>query len=108
VTPASTASLDLLRRALRERLQVLAIYDGHAREFCPHVLGTTEGEARCLGYQFGGAGSRGPITPATASWRCFRVDGLGDVRLREGAWHADPRPRGPQTCVREVELEVEG
>lgn len=104
----TSSTLDLLRRAVRERLQVVATYDGHAREFCPHVLGATGGERRCLGFQFGGAGSKGPVTPASAAWRCFRVDKLGDVSLRAGPWHTDARPLGPQHCVREVELQVEG
>ncbi len=101
------STLELLRRALRERLPVSASYDGLARLFCPHVLGTTDGEARCLAWQFGGESSRGPVTLASAAWRCLRVAKLTDVRLQAGDWRAGPLPVDAQTCVRQVELTVE-
>ncbi len=101
------STLDLLRHALLARVPVSATYDGYPRLFCPQVLGVSDGEARCLAWQFGGASSRGPVTPATAAWRCLRVAKLDDVRLEPGTWHAGPQPLQAQTCVRQVELSVD-
>jgi hypothetical protein len=102
------STLELLRQALVERPPVSASYDGFPRLFCPHVLGTTDGEERCLAWQFGGEGSRGPVTLPSAAWRCLRVAKLTDVRLQPGAWQAGPLPLSTQTCVRVVALSVEG
>jgi hypothetical protein len=101
-------SYDLLRDAVVGRRQVRAVYDGLPREFCPHVLGTKEGEAHCLAYQFGGESSAGPITPgATGNWRCFVVTRLTQVSLQDGPWHTAPNWDGYQTCVDRVDVEVE-
>jgi len=43
---------ELLRRAIVERRQVVAVYDGLRRELCPHRLGTKNGRLQCLFYQF--------------------------------------------------------
>lgn len=49
----------LIREAIQRKQQVLATYDGHAREMCPHVLGTKDGRRQALFYQFGGTSSSG-------------------------------------------------
>jgi hypothetical protein len=98
---------DMLREAIVERRQVRAMYDGQPREFCPHVLGTKDGEAHCLGYQFGGQSTTRPITPGSpANWRCFVVAKLTDVSLHEGPWYTAPNWDRRQTCVEGVDVEV--
>jgi len=102
-------SYGLLRDAVVKRRQVRAVYDGLPREFCPHVLGTKDGEAHCLGYQFGGQSSAGPITPgSTGNWRCFVVAKLTHVSLQEGPWYTAPNWDRRQTCVDRVDVEAEG
>ncbi len=97
---------DLLRKAIRERLQVIGTYGGHRREFCPHAIGTSRGEMRCLGLQFGGGSSKGAMTATNAGWRCFRVRGLSGLSTRPGAWHTLPQTR-PQTCIDAIDLEID-
>jgi hypothetical protein len=100
---------DLLRSAIRDRRQVVAYYQGHRREFCPHVLGTKAGKARVLVFQFGGETSHGPIvSPQDGDWRCFEVAELLDVELRDGEWHSGIMHRGQQRCVDVVEVEAGG
>ena len=54
---------DLIRQAIIEKKQVVAIYNGHQREMCPHVIGTKNGRQKALFYQFGGTSSSRPIVP---------------------------------------------
>ncbi len=94
----------LVRRAIEERRQVDATYGGHRRRMCPHVIGTRDGEPRALFFQFAGGSGRG--LPPGGDWRCLLLDGLSEVSLRDGAWHSRPHSQ-PQSCVAEVDLEVD-
>jgi len=99
---------ELLRSAVREQRQVVAGYQGYRREFCPHILGTKAGKARVLAYQFGGETSGGPIaSPHAGEWRCFEVDKLVDLELREGEWYTAATNRARQRCVDSIDIEVE-
>jgi len=96
-----------LRRAIIERRQVVATYGGVRREFCPHVLGWKGDAEHCLGYQFGGDTSGGPIVPGSPeNWRCFSIEGLSRVSLREGPWFSAANWDRRQTCVDRVDVEV--
>src|SRR2546428_13715170 len=94
---------DLLKEAILKHRQVVAVYHGLPREFCPHVLGTKDGKEHCLAYQFGGQSSTGPIVPgSTDNWRCFLVSELSDVSLRDGLWFSAGNWDRRQTCVGRV------
>jgi hypothetical protein len=96
----------LIREAILSRRQILATYDGHDREMCPHVLGRTkDGRAQALFFQFAGTSSRG--LPPGGDWRCMPVDGLEDVAIGAGEWHTAPNYSGTQTCVELVDVEVD-
>lgn len=100
-------TLDLLRDAIATRKQVTAHYQRKDREFCPHILGTKNGKFHCLVYQFAGASSKGLVAGAPDNIRCFAVEGLSAVSVREGAWHTSPLfATSTQTCVDVVEVEV--
>jgi hypothetical protein len=87
---------------------VLADDHGHARVFCPHILGWCDGAPRCLAYQFRGTSKSGPIVPGSPdNWRCFRVDELENVRLQAGRWHGGPSHERPQRCVDTVDVDLE-
>jgi hypothetical protein len=105
------ATYDLIRQAITEKKQIIAVYDGLPREMCPHVLGTNKkGYPQCLFYQFAGESSRGifPLTDANAfqNWRCLDVGKLSDVQIREGEWYSISRHTRPQTCVAAIDIEV--
>jgi hypothetical protein len=76
---------ELLRQAILEKKQVIAVYDGYPREMCPHVLGWKNGIRHVFSFQFAGDSSQG--LPAEGGWKCMEVDGLSEVSLRDGPWH---------------------
>jgi hypothetical protein len=97
----------IIRQAIIDKKQVIATYDGHRREMCPHVIGTKNGRSQALFYQFGGTSSSGlaPIG-SHANWRCIPIARLRDVSTREGAWHTASNHSRDQTCVDEIDVIV--
>ena len=95
----------LLLQAIKGKKQVLATYDNHEREFCPHVLGYKDNELRVLVYQFAGTSSKGPVR---GEWKCFVVANLSRAMLRDGPWHTDPvhRSSRSQQCIDTVTAQV--
>lgn len=98
----------IVKKAILERIPLSAIYDGHSRLLCPHVLGeSAAGKLQALFYQFGGESSRGIEPDGSASnWRCLALDKLISVRAIDGRWHTAPNHSRPQTCVRVIHCEV--
>ncbi len=43
----------LIQQAILNKDQVIATYQGHRREMCPHVIGTKHGRRQALFYQLG-------------------------------------------------------
>jgi hypothetical protein len=98
-------SYALIRQAILEKRQIVATYNGHHRELCPHVIGTTkDGRPQALFFQFAGTSSSG--LPPGGDWRCIPIDGLEEVVMRPGNWHTAPNYPGPQTCVDVIDVEV--
>jgi hypothetical protein len=95
---------ELIRRATLAKQQILATYNGHRRELCPHVIGTKDGRRQALFFQFGGGSSSG--LPAGGEWRCLAVDELEDVVVRDGPWHTGTDHGYPETCVDAIDVEV--
>lgn len=97
----------LIRQAIQNKEQVIATYQGHEREMCPHVLGTKKGRQQALFYQFEGTSKSG-LRPdgSPENWRCIFIDELENVRTREGPWHTAPNHSRPQTCVDQIDVEV--
>ena len=102
------STYDIVRGAILNKQQVIATYDGHHREMCPHVIGHKNGKEQALFYQFGGTGSSGPIQfdGSPANWRCIPIDGLTNVSVRDGEWHTAQSHSKRQTCVDSVDVEV--
>ena len=99
---------EIVKNAIMKRKQIVAEYQGHKREMCPHVIGTKKGRKQALFYQFGGTSSSGPIErDSTNNWRCIPIDGLNFVEIRDGAWHSFSPHKQRQTCVDEIDVEVE-
>jgi hypothetical protein len=53
----------LFEEAMAGRKQVRCTYDGHFREFCPVILGHTNGQEMALAYQFAGQSKSGLPPP---------------------------------------------
>lgn len=97
----------IIRQAILDKEQVIATYQEHEREMCPHVLGTKRDRRQALFYQFGGTSKSG-LQPdgSPENWRCIPVDELQNVRTRKGPWHTAPNHSRPQTCVDRIDVEV--
>ena len=95
----------LVRQAIIERKQIVATYNGHNREMCPHVIGTKNGREQALFFQFAGSSSKG--LPPDGEWRCVPIEGLSDISTREGPWYTGEGHSQDQTCVDEVDVEID-
>ena len=92
----------LFRQAILAEQQVVCLYDGRIRELCPHVIGTNKSGAEVvLAWQFGGQSSG-----RLPQWRCLRLANVRDARAREGRWHEGGSHRTEQTCVSEIDLDI--
>jgi hypothetical protein len=54
-----------------------------------------------LAWQFAGQSS-GPLP----QWRCLRIAEVRDARLRRGPWHEGGSHRTTQTCVSDIDLDI--
>jgi len=95
---------DLFATAIRERKQVFCTYHGAPRALCPIILGRGRGVARALTWQFGGTNEKGE--PMRGQWKCLILAEVSDVQLRDGAWHAGESHARPQSCIDDVDLDV--
>ena len=92
----------LFRDAILGAQQVVCVYDGRRRELCPHIIGTSRsGEEVVLAWQFAGESS-GPLP----QWRCLKLAGVTNAHAREGRWHEGRSHRATQTCVSEIDLDI--
>ena len=83
----------LLRTAGARKQPVAAMYEGHPRLFCPHLLGRSkQGRRNAFCYQFGGASVSGlrTVSAGVGGWRCIVVDKLSQVELQCWGWHTEP------------------
>ena len=95
----------VLRQAILDRRQVTCVFRGHYRELCPHVLGRgKDGTEQVLSFQFGGQSSS--RLPPGGEWRCMPVAEMKDVKSHDGPWQTGSGHSRPQTCVRDVDVEV--
>jgi len=98
-----------LRVAIINRRPIAAFYLGHRRLLCPHLLGWNKHRRhQVLCYQYEGNSESG-LKPARASdnWRCLAVENLREVELLDGPWQTAENHSRPQTCIEEVELDVD-
>ena len=98
-----------VRAAIIQRRPITALYRGRRRLLCPHLLGwNRHRRLQVLCYQYGGDSESG-LKPAGASdnWRCLAVENLSQVELLDGPWQTAENHSRPQTCIEEVELDVD-
>jgi len=73
---------------------------------CPHVIGKgKDGAAKALSLQFAGETSSGSL-PKGGEWRCMAVDEMLNVEVIAGDWHTLANHSRPQSCVKQVDVEV--
>ena len=92
----------LFRNAILSERQVVCTYDDHYRELCPHIIGTSKrGEETVLAWQFAGESSG-----RLPQWRCLKLANVRNARARDGRWHEGSSHRAPQTCVSNIDLDI--
>jgi hypothetical protein len=97
-----SATYALFRNAILAEKQVVCSYDGRIRELCPHIIGTNRsGEEVVLAWQFAGHSSG-----RLPQWRCLRLANVSNARTRDGSWHEGSSHRSEQTCVSEIDLDI--
>lgn len=102
-----SSSYNTIRAAMVARQQVICSYNGYHREMCVHAIGTSGEKEMILGYQFAGDSSK-PPTSDEQRWRCMEVAKLEGVTVRDGPWRTSANHSKAQTCVKNVDLEVQG
>lgn len=93
----------LFERAMRERKPVICMYDGYPRAVCPIILGHSDGVEKALAYQFDGAGSKGPVR---GDWKCLFLSKVDNAEIVDGPWQAGSSHKTSQSCVKDVDLDV--
>ncbi|TQF38220.1 hypothetical protein UNPF46_16985 [Bradyrhizobium sp. UNPF46] len=98
----SSRTYRLFRNAILAEQQVTCVYEGRHRELCPHIIGINKsGEEAVLAWQFAGESSR-PLP----QWRCLKLANVSGARARNGRWHEGGSHRATQTCVSNIDLDV--
>jgi hypothetical protein len=97
-----SATYALFRKAILAEKQVVCSYEGRPRELCPHIIGTNKsGEEVVLAWQFAGESSG-----RLPQWRCLRLAEVKGARIRAGAWHAGGSHKTAQSCVSQIDLDI--
>lgn len=99
-----------IRSAIEKKQQVIATYSNHRREMCPHAIGIgPSGDEQAIFFQFAGTSSKGDasLLQEADRWRCLKIVGLSDVEIRDGDWHTGGNHSRSNTCIAEVDLEVD-
>jgi hypothetical protein len=99
----TSPTYDLFAQAMRARTPVRCMYDGHGRDICPIILGHTEGLEKALVFQFSGSGSKGTVR---GHWKCFTLSKVKRAKLIDGPWQAEAEHKSAQSCVQDVDLDV--
>lgn len=96
------SKIDILRRAIQEKLVVECDYGGYRRVLAPHKLGTTaEQILNVLCYQIAGTSSSGAIVPKDPqNWRCMAVDRMENLTFNQDFdWDSNSYHSQPSRCI---------
>ena len=100
-----TAAYRIIWKAIRAHKRIIFNYSDQPREACPHILGyKASGNEAVFVFQVGGESSK-PLSPE-GDWRCFDLDRMADIQLRDGSWRSGTRHRKAQTCIQFVDIDA--
>jgi hypothetical protein len=102
--PLPGSVYNLFREAILREKQVVCMYNGFYRELCPVIIGHSHGAEKVLAYQFGGDSQKG--LPRGGEWRCFDLSDVREAELRDGPWREGVGHASEQTCVKDVDLDI--
>jgi len=83
-------------------------YNSLYRKFSPYKVGKKRGVLHCLGYQYAGNSSSGPILKGDRNnWRCFDIFKLRNLEiLSDNFQEPSIKPLKRQTCIDVIIKEV--
>lgn len=93
----------LFAEAIAARKPVVCMYQGHPRAICPVILGHSDGAEKALTWQFEGTGSKGPVR---GQWKCLSLAEVSSAEITDGSWRSGREHRRAQSCVKDVDLDV--
>ena len=94
---------ELFAEAMAAKRPVVCMYQGHPRALCPIILGHTDGAEKALTWQFEGRGSQGPVR---GQWKCLSLAEVNSAEIADGPWKSGREHRQAQSCVKDVDLDV--
>lgn len=94
---------ELFAKAMASRRPIACIYQGRPRAICPIILGWSDGAEKALTWQFAGSGSQGPVR---GQWKCLVLSEVRNAEIVHGPWRSGERHRQAQTCVKQVDFDV--
>ncbi len=77
---------------------------------CPHAIGLgPSGNEQALCFQFAGTSSQGDagLLPDRDRWRCLSIAGLSEIEVRDGDWHTADNHSARNSCIADLDLEVD-
>jgi len=101
------STYDLVRQAIINKQCVTCMYNGYLRKMTPHVIGTKKGVRQALFYQYAGESSSGLSADATKNWRCVPIDKIQNLSINDDFFQTAHNHSRTQTCVDDVDVEVE-
>jgi hypothetical protein len=99
-----------IRQAAIDKKTIVITYNGLERIMCPHVVGKNRnGRLHALCYQFAGRSKDRPIEAdgSPNNWRCIDIEKISTILVRDGDWHTAANNSRPQTCVAQIDFEVQ-
>jgi hypothetical protein len=98
---------DLVRQAIINKECVTCFYNGYLRKMTPHVIGTKNGVRQALFYQYAGESSSGLSADPTKNWRCIPIDKIVNLEINNDSFQTANNHSKTQTCVENVDVEIE-
>lgn len=101
------STYNLIKQAILNKQCITCTYNRHVRKMTPHVIGLKNGVRQALFYQYGGTSSSGLSNDATQNWRCIPVDKITNISINNDSFQTAANHSKTQTCVDEVDVEID-
>jgi hypothetical protein len=98
---------EVIKEAILNRQCITCNYNGYRRLMTPHVIGRKNGTRQALCYQYAGESSSGLSSDPAKNWRCIVIDNVNDVFINDDAFQTAHNHSSAQTCVDDIDVEVD-
>ena len=101
------SNYELIKTAIQNKSCVTCTYNGYLRKMTPHVIGTKNGIEQALFYQYGGNSSEGLSDNPSKNWRCIPIAKIQDLESNNDKFQSANNHSSKQTCVDNVDEEIQ-